>query len=270
MRRFKNLVIGGIENKIFNLILFTVILLTAAYMAVSVYHSNMLSKLAADSGQQQQQSIVEISSSVMEVSLSLERTNRTEAKFADEMFEAARSRVAFLGDYAAKLFAHPEEYAPRPWAAPDPADDGVWTAKVIFADGVDADDPAIADRVGLVANLSEAMISLCQTFGAEDIYIGLPEGIMLSVSDSSSGWFVNGKPRSYDPRQRAWYIQAAEAGKLIFSDCEVDADTGEYCVECAMPVYGPDGSLRCRRRRSCSPWPRTTATATSASRRMSC
>ena len=29
MRRIKNLVIGGIENKVFNLILFTVLLLTA-------------------------------------------------------------------------------------------------------------------------------------------------------------------------------------------------------------------------------------------------
>lgn len=31
MRKFRNLVIGGIENKIFNLILITVILLTVAF-----------------------------------------------------------------------------------------------------------------------------------------------------------------------------------------------------------------------------------------------
>ena len=36
MKRFKNLVIGGIQSKVFNLILYTVVLLTAAYMALSV------------------------------------------------------------------------------------------------------------------------------------------------------------------------------------------------------------------------------------------
>ena len=60
MKRFKNLVIGGIENKVFNLILFTVILLTAAFMAVSVYQNNMLARLANESSQRQQASIGEI------------------------------------------------------------------------------------------------------------------------------------------------------------------------------------------------------------------
>ena len=46
MKRFKNLVIGGIQNKIVNLILITVLLLTAAFVAVSSYNSNMLSQLA--------------------------------------------------------------------------------------------------------------------------------------------------------------------------------------------------------------------------------
>ena len=49
MKRFRKLVIGGIETKIFNLILITVVLLTVAFMAVSVYHGNMLSDLAVQS-----------------------------------------------------------------------------------------------------------------------------------------------------------------------------------------------------------------------------
>ena len=246
MKRFKHLVIGGIQNKVFNLILFTVLLLTAAFMAVSVFQSNTLTKLATESSQRQQQSIGEITDEVMDqvVTVSLARSNRMEARFADEMFESVLNRVAFLGDYAEKLVSHPERFAPQPYAGPDPADDGTWTAKVIYADGVDPDDPAIDAKVGMMSNLSEAMLALCTSTGAANAYVALPEGVHLSVSDTSSSWFVDGAVRSYDPRERDWYRQAVEAGGPIFTDGEWDANTGAYCVECAMPVYGPDGSLQ--------------------------
>lgn len=34
------------------------------------------------------------------------------------------------------------------------------------------------------------------------------------------------------------------AGKLSFYGNETDIDTGAYCIECAVPVYGPDGELQ--------------------------
>lgn len=42
MRRFKNLVIGGIQRKIFNLILITVLLMSAANIVIYLRHSNIL------------------------------------------------------------------------------------------------------------------------------------------------------------------------------------------------------------------------------------
>ena len=246
MKRFKKLVIGGIENKIFNLVVFTVIALTAAFLAISLRQANMLTRLAAESSQRQRESIGEITGEVMDavVTKSLERSARTDAEIADAMFDGAAQRVRFTADYAAKLLAHPEDYAPAPYAGPNPADDGVWTAKVIYAEGVNADDPAVARKLGLMANLTEAMLSLCPSVGASTLYIGMPEGVHLSVSDNASSWIVDGRVRSYDPRQRGWYQKAAEVGDLVFTDGEYDANTGEYCVECAMPVYGPDGTLQ--------------------------
>ena len=246
MKRFRKMVIGGIQSKVFNLILVTVILLTAAYIAVTARHSHMLSKLAAESGQEQQASIAQITTSVMDrvVTENLARANRSEARMADELFEAAANRVTFLADCAARLLAHPEDYEPRPYAGPDPKDDGTWTAKVIYAEGVPPKDPAIRRKMGLIANLFDTMIALCPAYGASTVYIALPEGAHLSVSQDSSSWYVDGEIRRYDPRQRGWYQKAAEAGELIFTDGEWDANTGEYCVECAAPVYGPDGSLQ--------------------------
>ena len=246
MKRFKNLVIGGIQNKMVNLILITVILLTAAFSAVSLYNSNILTELAGDSSQKQRASMTEITSSVMDqvVVKSMERSSCMVANSIDHMFSEVRDRVRFLSDCAGNLFAHPEEYSPKPYAGPDASQDGVWSAKVIYADGVDPADPGLTEKLGLLANLSDTMISLCPSFGASTVYIALPEGAHFSVSDTSSSWFVNGAVRSYDPRQRGWYQQAAEAGTLIFTEGEYDANTGAYCLECAMPVYGPDGSLQ--------------------------
>ena len=60
MKRFKNLVIGGIQTKVFNLILLTVILLTAAFSAVSLYHANMLEQLALEASQRQLTAVQEL------------------------------------------------------------------------------------------------------------------------------------------------------------------------------------------------------------------
>ena len=245
MKRIRNIVIGGIQNKIFNLILFTVLLLTAVNFIVYHHHSRMLSELAAESGERQQQAISEVTSEVMDETVvrTLSRSNQADARIADGMFSAAARRVAFLADCAEGLFAHPEDHEPQAWAEPDPDTDGEWTAKVLLAEGADAKDPATAERIGLAANLSDIMISLCRSAGASNAYVALPEGIHLSASDSSSTWFVDGKLRNYDPRERGWYRQAAETGTLIFTEGELDANTGVYCIECAAPVYGPDGSL---------------------------
>ncbi len=245
MKRIRNLVIGGIQSKIFNLIIVTVVLLSAVNMVVYLYHNKMLTQLAEESGRQQQEAIAEITDSVMDqvVVQALDRSNRSEALIADEMFESTRNRIAFLADYAEKMFANPEKYTPQPYKGPDLALDGVWSAKVIYADGVDPADPEVIAKTGLVANLTELMISQCQAFEAETAYIALPEGVHFSVSSTSASWFVDGKIKSYDPRSRGWYRKAVQEGTLIFTEGEWDANSGRYCIECAAPVYGPDGSL---------------------------
>ena len=109
MKRFKNLVIGGIQSKVFNLILYTVVLLTVAFMAVALYQSNMLANVVGESGQRQKAAISEITGGVMDqvVVQSLGRSNKTEARFADDMFSAAAERVAFMADCVGKVFSNP-------------------------------------------------------------------------------------------------------------------------------------------------------------------
>ena len=244
MKKVRNLVIGGIENKVFNLILATVFLTAAAFMAGYLYQSSMLANLSAETSSRQLESITEITGSVMDsvVEQSMDQLTEKEAEITDELFNGLKNRVEMLSDYAGKLFSDPENAPRAAYAQPDPARNGEVTAQLILADGVDAE--AIADKIAVAANMSDMMVSL---FGASEetnsCFVALPEGAFLVTDDRSlSKYNPDGTLVSYDPRTRPWYQMAVEAGKLIFTDVEVDAFTGDIGIVCAMPVY-VDGEL---------------------------
>ncbi len=239
MKKVRNIVIGGIESKIFNLILITIILVSGAFIVVSMYHADMLSNLTQETGQRQQEAISEITGQVMDqvVEQSLNRTTLLEAQMADDLFHGLGTRVEMLADYAGKLFDDPENIVPADYEGPDPARNGEVMAQLILADGVREAD--VADRVGIAANMSDMMVSM---FGASELtnslFIALPEGAFLVTDDRSASKFeADGSLTSYDPRTRPWYIQAVEKQGLIFTDVEVDAFTGDIGIVCAMPVY---------------------------------
>ena len=247
MSRIRKLIFGSIRNKIFLLILVTVALLAVAFFLATGHQNKQLAALNAETAREQRSNIAMTTEKEMTrvIKDDLLRTTDQEAKLADEIFKDAKARVKLLGDYAAGLFAAPEEYLPEGWSGPDPSRNGELVAQVILADGVREDDPEIQAVVGLIANMSDLMISVCDTFETDNAYIALPEGAFLSVSRSSASWFnEDGSPLSYDARSRFWYKQAAEAGELVFTDVETDANTRELSLVCAMPVYGPDGTLR--------------------------
>lgn len=246
MKRYKNLVIGGIESKIFNLILISLLLITVAYMALSMVHSKMLADLVEESSTQQEESVSETTNQIMDmvVKQSLTRANRMEADVVDEIFAKAKDMLVFYGERAEYLFSHPNEFTPKPYALPNPADDEKWVPKIMYADDTDPSDPALIAKLGLISNMSDMMIDFCTSFGAANAYIATPEGAHLTISNTSSTWFENGELKHYDPRTRSWYQKAEETGKLIFTDGEYDANTGAYCVECAIPVYDEAGTLQ--------------------------
>ena len=245
MKKIRNLVIGGIENKVFNLILVAVFLTALAFMAGFLYQNKMLKDLSNESSQKQKEAIAETTGSIMDqvVTLSLNRNTVTESMLVDELFHGLQTRVEMLAQYAQKLYNDPESVSPAPFEGPDAARNGEITAQLILADGTEIDD-ALAERIGIAATMSDMMVSM---FGASEetnsCFVALPEGAFLVVDDrSASKYSESGEPISYDPRTRPWYQQAVEEGKLIFTDVEVDAFTGDIGIVCAMPVY-VDGEL---------------------------
>ena len=241
MKRFKNLVIGGIESKVFNLILLTVLLMTAAYMAVSLYHTNMLTNLTAESTRQQRTAIEETTVGIMStvIDQSMGQATELEAYIADEVFHSLETRVRMLGDYARKLFSDPDAYPKMPFFAPDPEKDGQVTAQLIAAPGVDISSAQAQSSIGLAANMSDMLCSLfTSSESTNSCFIALPDGSCLIADDRSKAKLDEaGNPVPIDPRARPWYQQAVKKGDLIFTDMETDAFTGDIGIVCAMPVY---------------------------------
>jgi sigma-B regulation protein RsbU (phosphoserine phosphatase) len=239
---------GGIRNKLFILIMITAALISIVFSLAIAYQNRMLNTISAEANQKQQQSIAEITDSVMteDIRDNLERITKLEALSTDEIFRDAEARVTLLARSAARIYgSRSGRMAMYTYAGPNPALDGQLSAQVIFADDVDPSDPEVQSAVGLTANLSDMMLTICRIFNSDNIYVALPEGAFLSVSSNSASWFEpDGSLMSYDARSRFWYKQAVEAGGLVFTDVETDANTGKLSLVCAMPVYGPDNALR--------------------------
>ena len=244
MKKYKNLVIGGIESKVFNLVLITMIVLTLVFQLAYLYQNHLLTGLSNETNEKQQEALTQITGQVMNevVDSSMSKTTELEARIADEVFHSLAVRVQMMGEYAQSLFDTPDSFGRVEYKGPDPAENGEVVAQLILADG--AEEAAISDKIGLAANMSGMMVSL---FGASaetnSCFIALPEGAFLVVDDRSATKFTeSGQPVKYDPRTRPWYQQAVEKGTLIFTDVEVDAFTGDIGIVCAMPIYA-DGEL---------------------------
>ena len=246
MKEYKPHSKGSIADRMIILLIAGMVLVSAAFIGANIYQTSVLSKVTMETNQRQIDSISEVGEDMIArmVTEELNRTIELEAMVTNKSFSDLQRRVSLLGNYAAVLLDDPEGVQPAEWAYPDKDKDGTLSAMVMLADDLDPSDPETAARIGLLANLTEIMMELCETFESENVYIALPEGIHLVASRNAGGWYQeDGTLQSFDPTQRYWFKEAVEAGKLIFTDVGDDKETGQLCIVCAMPVYGKDGEL---------------------------
>ena len=245
MKKFKNITIGGIQQKIFNLVLITLLLMAAAYIVVILHQSGQLTGLVNETNEAQKASITNISEWTMHEILdsNLTQSSQLEAYIAGEMFSSAANTVNVVASYTEKLFADPEAYPSREVSLPDKAKDGEVSVQLLTEEGIDISKPAIAQKLGLIGNLTDLMFSLYPETNVDSFYVALPDGVMLLVDDHSGSKFdENGRRVSIPIRERLWYTGAVETGKLHYTDVTTDLFTGEISIMCSVPVY-QDGRL---------------------------
>ena len=240
MKKIKNIVIGGIQQKVFNLVLIVILLMMAAYTVVIIHQAGRIGSLVTETNEKQRQSISESSRQTMDavISQSMGSSTRMEAYIANDLFEDLADTVKMLGDYAGNIFRDPESYAALPYALPDPAKEGEITIQLLTEAGLNVNDPALAEKLGLVANMSDMMKALYANGNVNSCYIALPEGAMLLADDHSAGKFnEDGSLMPIPIRERDWYRGAKETGRLFYTDVVQDVFTGQIGIMCALPVY---------------------------------
>ena len=245
MKKFKNLVIGGIQQKVFNLVLVTILLLVAAYTAVIVYQSGSLKKLTAETNQRQKEAIAEISETTMDaiVADSLPSKAEMAAMLADDLFVRLSSTVKILADSAEMLLQTPELYSARPFALPDASMEGKISLQLVGETNRMPEDPAVLEKLSLLANLSDLMTALYRNAGTSSVYIAVPEGYMLCVDDKSDARIDDqGNVLTIPIRERPWYLGAAQSDSIFFTDVLKDTFTGEIGITCTIPIR-QDGRL---------------------------
>ncbi len=245
MKKFRNITLGGIQQKIFNLVLITFLLMMGTFSAVMIYLYGQTTSLVHETNNLQKQSITSISQETMDAVLKANMTQGAllQAYIATDYFEDAAGAVRMIADYAGHLFANPGAYSAREVSRPDREKDGQISAQVLTEEGVDPDGETIREKLGLIGNLADLMTALYAEANVDSCYIALPEGVMLLVDDHAASKFdENGRLISIPIRDRLWYQNAVENGKLGFTDVTRDLFTGKVSLMCSMPVY-QDGKL---------------------------
>ena len=245
MKKVMNLVIGGIQQKVFNLVLITVLLLVGAYTGMLAFQYGSLKKLAAESNSRQEEAIRQVLSETMDGVIALSSVKETGmgAALVDDLFKEARESVEIMGDYAQKLFDNPDEFPPVAIQTADPENAEDYQVQVLAKAGMDPDDPAYAEKIGLLANMQDLMKSLFHRMKVNSCFIGTPEGLLLICGENAGGKFdEEGNPLHIDVCRRSWYTGAEETGEVFFTNVEQDSFTGVTEISCSLPVYS-DGEL---------------------------
>ena len=238
MKIIRGIKVGGLQQKIFNLVLIFIIVLVGAYVAVAMSMQKSLTHIVQRASAEQQESIITVSEGTMAsvAEESMTKTTGLLAYIADDLFSDIRSDVLTLQAFATELFDHAESFSAHPVEAPSMANDGIPAVMLIHEENA---DPAESEKLGLVANMSEIMLAM---YNASDnlssIFVGTSDGNMVLVNDRSGLYIAeDGSPLPLEITQRPWYVQAAEAGELIFTGVELDAYAEAPMLECAAPVY---------------------------------
>ena len=134
MKKVGKIVLGGLYQKIYNLALYSIILVIAAYTAVTLYQASRLQNLVTETNAKQKESIAEISGQTMDgvLSYSMVSSAQMRAYISNDLFTDATAKVMMLSDYAEKIFADPDAYPYHEFSMPDPAKEGEITVQLLI------------------------------------------------------------------------------------------------------------------------------------------
>lgn len=238
MKKKFGITLGGLQQKIFNLVLIFILAVVALFAAVSIYQSKQLNKIVSDASEKQQNSINQISQDTMEqvVKSTMTTSTRQQAYMANEMFSEVKGSVLTLKALAESMFTNRGVIVKDSVSLPDKTKDGQVSAQLLYDEGV---DPSKSEDIGIASRMTDVMMSMFKNSDQlNSCFIALEDGTFLIVDDKPSNKFdENGKLLTFPARQRPWYTASVAKGDVYFTGAEKDTFTGRIEIVCAAPVY---------------------------------
>ncbi len=231
------LTLGGLQHKLFNLVLVLLLILGIVFSAAGMVQSKLLAKVVGETRDQQIAAIRQTSEATMHQTLeeSMDKVTTLRATIADQDFEEIVNNITLLQTIAQELFQNREFVKAAPFQLPDPKQDGTLGAWVLHDAGVDYEH---SELLGIAANMSSVLLAMDRNSDKiEGCYIGLSDGTHLGVdANTLNKYDENGELIPFPVNERPWYVGAAESGEVFFTGMIQDAFTGDYGITCSAPV----------------------------------
>ena len=150
---------GGLQQKIINLVLVFLLVLTGVFGGMSVFQSNALSDVVGGARVEQERSITQVSEATMHATVegTMQQSTTMRAQIADDDFLEVVENIKLMRSVAEDLFEKRDIIVPAAFSLPDPADDGKVTAQVLYEQGVDY---ANSEYLGIASHMNNLMIAM--------------------------------------------------------------------------------------------------------------
>lgn len=227
------------KTKLIILVLISLIIVSFSMLLVVNVRINYLGEMLVRESKDQNDSVKSLSSDYLEEAITnlTTRTSNLEAFLLNNAFDEVAKKLTVLADMVEEVFKNKEEikYSGSPY--PEFASEGVPAMRMLYAQGLNIEDPKIKAIGAKMQTLSDLLVSFYCDGGLDSCAVSFPEGVtFITDARADSKLDENGKPIYADPRTREWYSGAIEVDGIYYSNVIRDLFSKEPAITASIPV----------------------------------
>ena len=251
MKKKFGMTFGGLQQKIFNLCLISLLILVGFGITIFSYQQHKQKTVVSDINERQKDAMREETMSMMEAQAQETVVDDAEtiAEFAENYFDYCITAAGVLKDRAEVLFNEhilaAEDDIVQP---PELENEGTLSTQMVYSTFVtDQDDPKLREDVRILSGMKTTLESVYThsnysstgdfTVTIGSVYIAVPSGAYIITDEHAANKFdEDGKVKPFAFQRRDWYKDSMRDGGLQFADVMYDYFTGKMEVICTVPV----------------------------------
>jgi phosphoserine phosphatase RsbU/P len=165
------------------------------------------------------------------------KTAKHQAAISNALFEKVESTASVIAWHTARTWNNQSSVKPEPsyeWNQ-KPKNK---IARTVIRIAPNTTRKKIKRDINLSSNMDDLFVAVRKNDpNLQSVYLGTESGLHRRAP------FVSKRKASYDPRQRGWYKQAVETGKIGWTDLYISASEEILMVTCFKPVHDKKNKL---------------------------